>query len=117
MARVRLRQLLKAFGWIGLTGLGAGRSVYFHDATVVKRPWMTNHEFNQDLTLLHWLAIIHQQFFHNAAGFRLNVDLGDGLDFSGSYNILGQVTAFHLGQLRWINAAAATGCRHSPNHD
>ena len=51
MARVRLRQLLKAFGWIGLTGLGAGRSVYFHEATVVKRPWMTNHEFIQDLTL------------------------------------------------------------------
>ena len=51
MARIRLRQLLKAFGWIGLTGLGAGRSVYFHEATVVKRPWMTNHEFIQDLTL------------------------------------------------------------------
>jgi chromate transporter len=51
MARVRLRKLLQVFGWIGLTGLGAGRSVYFHDATVVRRPWMTNHEFIQDLTL------------------------------------------------------------------
>jgi len=51
MARVRLRQILKVFGWIGLTSLGAGRSVYFHDAAVVRRPWMTNHEFIQDVTL------------------------------------------------------------------
>ena len=49
--RIRLSQILKVFGWIGLTGLGAGRSVYFHDAVVVKRPWMKNHEFIQDLTL------------------------------------------------------------------
>ena len=51
MARVRLRQLLKVFAGIGFTSLGAGRSVYFYDALVVKRPWIRNNEFIQDLTL------------------------------------------------------------------
>lgn len=30
-ARVRLSQILNVVGWIGLTSLGGGRSVYFHD--------------------------------------------------------------------------------------
>lgn len=51
MARVRLSQVLKVFGWIGLTSLGGGRSVYFHAGLVEKRKWITNHEFIQDLTL------------------------------------------------------------------
>jgi chromate transporter len=49
--RVRLSQILKVFGWIGLTSLGGGRSVYFHAGLVEKRRWLTNHEFIQDLTL------------------------------------------------------------------
>ncbi|MBI1727293.1 MAG: chromate transporter [Candidatus Rokubacteria bacterium] len=49
--RVRLSQILKVFGWIGLTSLGGGRSVYFHAGLVEKRRWITNHEFIQDLTL------------------------------------------------------------------
>jgi chromate transporter len=49
--RARLSRILTVFGWIGLTSLGAGRSVYFHDALVVKRPWITSREFVQDLTL------------------------------------------------------------------
>ena len=32
--RVRRLQILKVFGWAGLTSLGGGRSVYFHDALV-----------------------------------------------------------------------------------
>lgn len=28
--RVRLPQILRVFGWTGLTSLGGGRSVYFH---------------------------------------------------------------------------------------
>jgi len=49
--RVRLSQIVKVFGWIGLTSLGAGRTVYFHEALVVKRVWIKTHEFIQDLTL------------------------------------------------------------------
>lgn len=49
--RVRLSRILKVFAWTGLTSLGGGRSAYFYDAVVVKRPWMTNREFVQDLTL------------------------------------------------------------------
>ena len=49
--RVQLSQILKVFGWIGLTSLGGGRSVYFHAGLVEKRRWITNHEFIQDLTL------------------------------------------------------------------
>jgi chromate transporter len=49
--RARLSQILKVFGWIGLTSLGGGRSVYFHAGLVEKRRWITNREFIQDLTL------------------------------------------------------------------
>jgi chromate transport protein ChrA len=54
--RVRLSQILKVFGWIGLTSLGGGRSVYVHAGLVVRRKWITNHEFIQDLTLPQLLA-------------------------------------------------------------
>ena len=115
---------IRAFGiypsvlQIGFCCVGGGFRCFQGGALLIDpRLYLFFIQLHQHLTLLHRLAIIHEQFFHNAAGFRLNVDLGDGLDLSGSYNVLGQVTAFHLGQLRWINAAAATGCRHSPNHD
>src|SRR5207253_8899373 len=51
MSRVRLPHLIKVFAWTGRTSLGGGRSAYFHDAVVVRRPWVRNDEFVQDLTL------------------------------------------------------------------
>lgn len=51
MSRIRLRHLARVFAWTGLTSLGGGRSAYFHDAVVVRRGWVGNDEFVQDLTL------------------------------------------------------------------
>ena len=51
MTRVRLWHLIRVFAWTGLTSLGGGRSAYFHEAIVVRRRWVTNDEFVQDLTL------------------------------------------------------------------
>lgn len=49
--RVRLWRIVQVFGWTGLTSLGGGRSAYFYDALVMRRPWLKSHEFIQDLTL------------------------------------------------------------------
>lgn len=51
MTRVRLPHLVRVFAWTGLTSLGGGRSAYFHEAVVVRRRWVGNDEFVQDLTL------------------------------------------------------------------
>jgi chromate transporter len=51
MRRLRLWHLIRVFAWTGLTSLGGGRSAYFHDAVVVRRRWVRNDEFVQDLTL------------------------------------------------------------------
>ena len=51
MTRVGLRRLIGVFTWTGLTSLGGGRSAYFHEAVVVRRRWVGNDEFVQDLTL------------------------------------------------------------------
>jgi chromate transporter len=49
--RVRLSRLVQVFAWTGLTSLGGGRTAYFYDAMVMRRPWLTSHEFIQDLTI------------------------------------------------------------------
>src|SRR5215470_5224930 len=49
--RVRLSRLVQVFAWTGLTSLGGGRTAYFYDALVMRRPWITSHEFIQDLTI------------------------------------------------------------------
>ena len=51
MTRVSLSRLIGVFAWTGLTSLGGGRSAYFHDQVVVRRPWLTHQEFAQDFTL------------------------------------------------------------------
>jgi len=55
MNRVRVSWLVRVFAWTGLTSLGGGRSAYFFDAVVARRPWVTTDEFVQDLTLAHVL--------------------------------------------------------------
>ena len=69
--RVRLSQILKVFGWIGLTSLGGGRSVYFHAGLVEKRRWITNREFIQDLTLSQLLPGPNYSNLAVALGVRL----------------------------------------------
>jgi chromate transporter len=49
--RVRLSRLVQVFAWTGLTSLGGGRTAYFYDAMVMRRPWLTSREFIQDLTI------------------------------------------------------------------
>ena len=55
MNRVRLASLVRVFFWTGLTSLGGGRSAYFFDAVVTRRPWVRTDEFVQDLTLAQLL--------------------------------------------------------------
>ena len=43
--------ILRAFGWIGLTSLGQGRTAYFHDELVRKRRWLTDAEFLDGIAL------------------------------------------------------------------
>lgn len=45
IARRTLGEILRAFGWIGLTSLGQGRIGYFHEELVRKRGWLTDAEF------------------------------------------------------------------------
>lgn len=51
MTRPGLWRLTAVFTWIGLASLGGGRSAYFHDALVVRRGWLRDEEFLQDLAL------------------------------------------------------------------
>ena len=51
MGRVGLARLARVFAWTGLTSVGGGRYAFFYEAVVVRRPWVKNDEFVQDLTL------------------------------------------------------------------
>ena len=51
MTRPSLARLTAVFAWIGLASLGGGRSAYFHDALVVRRRWLRDDEFLQDLAV------------------------------------------------------------------
>ena len=51
MTRPSLARLTGVFAWIGLASLGGGRSAYFHDALVVRRRWLRDEEFLQDLAV------------------------------------------------------------------
>jgi chromate transporter len=51
VTRVRLARLARVFAWTGLTSIGGGRYAFFYEALVVRRPWVRNDEFVQDLTL------------------------------------------------------------------
>lgn len=68
---VRLSRIARVFGWIGLTSIGGGRYAFFHDALVVRRRWVTNKEFAQDLTLSQVLPGPNFSNIAVALGFRL----------------------------------------------
>jgi chromate transporter len=51
VTRPSLARLTAVFAWIGLASLGGGRSAYFHDALVVRRRWLRDEEFLQDLAV------------------------------------------------------------------
>jgi chromate transporter len=51
VGRIRLSRIFGAFAWTGLTSVGGGRYAFFYEALVVRRPWVRNDEFVQDLTL------------------------------------------------------------------
>lgn len=69
--RIPLSLIVKVFGWIGLTSVGGGRTVYFHAGLVDKRRWITNHEFIQDLTLSQLLPGPNYSNLAVALGVRL----------------------------------------------
>ena len=74
-------------------------------------------ELGQQLSLLDAVAVVHQQLLHNAAGLRLDFDLGDGRDLAGRHHALGQVALFHFGEFRRINLGAATRRRENSARD
>jgi len=49
--RISLAAMLSAFGAIGLTSFGGGRSAYFRHAVVTTRHWLTDSQFLEGLTL------------------------------------------------------------------
>jgi chromate transporter len=71
VTRVSLSRLLRVFTWTGLTSLGGGRSAYFHDQVVVRRPWLTGAEFAQDFTLSQILPGPNSSNLGVVIGYRL----------------------------------------------
>ncbi len=51
LARPSLRELGRAFGWIGTISFGGGRMAYFQDELVARRRWLTNEEFLEAVAL------------------------------------------------------------------
>ncbi len=71
MTRPGLARLTAVFAWIGLVSLGGGRSAYFHDALVVRRGWLTDDEFIQDLALSQVMPGPNFSNLAVALGYRL----------------------------------------------
>ena len=74
-------------------------------------------ELSQQLTLLHAIAVVDQQFLHNAAGLRLHFDLRDRRNFAGRHHALGEVSLFHFGELGGVDLGAAAGRRKDASGD
>lgn len=81
MRQVSIGRLLRAFSWIGLSGLGGGRIVYMYDDFVERRRWLSRDEFLPGFALsqllpgptLTNLAIFLGQGFRGAAGAAVGV--------------------------------------------
>jgi chromate transporter len=71
MHRVRLRDLVRVFAWLGLTSVGGGRTGYFHESLVVRHAWTDNDEFLQDLTICQLLPGPNASNLAVAIGYRL----------------------------------------------
>jgi chromate transporter len=71
MTRPGLARLTVVFAWIGLASLGGGRSAYFHDALVVRRRWLRDEEFLQDLALSQVMPGPNFSNLAVALGYRL----------------------------------------------
>ncbi len=56
-------------------------------------------ELGEHLAFLNFVAVIDVELLHDAAGLRLNLDLGDGLDLSRGHHALRKVSLFDLGEL------------------
>lgn len=103
MDRVRLSRIVKVFAWTGLTSLGGGRSAYFYDALVMRRPWLKSHEFIQDLTLSQLLpgpsfANLGVALGVRLAGWRGGAGGALALLVPGALILLGlSVLYFHVG--------------------
>ncbi len=78
MTRPGLARLTAVFAWIGLVSLGGGRSAYFHDALVIRRGWLTDDEFLQDLALSQVMPGPNFSNLAVALGYRLRGFAGAG---------------------------------------
>src|SRR6266852_446068 len=65
-------------------------------------------QFRKQLALLHTFAGIHVKFFHDAAGFGLDLHFGKGLNLAGGDDHARQVTALRGSNLGRVNSAAGT---------
>ena len=71
VGRVRLSRIFSVFALTGLASIGGGRYAFFYDALVVRRPWLRNDEFVQDLMLSQILPGANFSNIAVALGFRL----------------------------------------------
>jgi chromate transporter len=53
--RPPLRELVRAFAWIGAISFGGGRTAYFQDELVTRRRWLTTTEFLESVALSQML--------------------------------------------------------------
>ena len=74
-------------------------------------------EFGEHLALLNCVAIINIKLFHDTAGLRLDLNLGDRLDLARGHHAFRQISFFDLGKLRGINLGAARGRNHHAGND
>ncbi|HUF94295.1 MAG TPA: chromate transporter [Candidatus Limnocylindria bacterium] len=66
-----LARLVRVFAWTGLTSIGGGRSAFFYDAVVLRRRWVTDAEFLQDVTISQILPGPNFSNLAIALGYRL----------------------------------------------
>jgi chromate transporter len=75
-ARVGLLQVIKAFGFIGLTSFGGARAAYFRHVLVVSHRWINDQQFLEGLTVAQTLPGPNVSNFSVYFGNRLRGPLG-----------------------------------------
>jgi chromate transporter len=75
-ARVGLVQVIKAFGYIGLTSFGGARAAYFRHVLVVSHRWINDQQFLEGLTVAQTLPGPNVSNFSVYFGNRLRGPLG-----------------------------------------